>query len=120
MSTPSPVCVTVYVTCPNQSAALEFAKVLVTEKLAACGNVVPGVTSVYEWEGHLETATETALLLKTIKTAVPVLMARIQQLHPYETPCIVVWEIIGGGQPYLDWVAAQVRDPASSGSVPGE
>ena len=89
--------------------AERIARALVEERLAACVNVVPGVVSIYRWKGNVEQEPELMLVIKTLAERVDALKARLLELHPYELPEVVVIPIVGGHQPYLDWLAEQVR-----------
>ena len=102
--------VSVYVTFPGGFAADDLVTDLVNERLIACGNLFPSLTSIYVWEGRVERDPETAAILKTSADKVEALVERIRQAHPYETPCIAVWPVIGGFAPYLDWVRTETRD----------
>jgi len=102
--------VSVYVTFPAGFAADDLVTDLVRERLIACANLFPGLTSIYTWGGRVERDPETAALLKTTADRLDALVARIRQSHPYETPCIVAWPVIGGFPPYLDWVRTETRD----------
>jgi periplasmic divalent cation tolerance protein len=89
--------------------AQKIARALVEERVAACVNIVPGITSIYRWKGAVEQEAELLLVIKTIGERVEQLKARLLQLHPYELPEVVVIPIVGGHQAYLDWLAEQVR-----------
>ncbi|MCW7464782.1 divalent-cation tolerance protein CutA [Leptospira levettii] len=96
--------VTVYTTFPSKVEAKETAKILVTEKLAACANLIDQMESIYVWNEQLEESTEVVCLLKTtMEKSIP-LMQRIRDLHSYETPCIVCWPVLKGNPDYLDWI----------------
>ncbi len=97
----------VYVTVPDEETARHIARTVVDERLAACANILPGCRSVYRWQGQVEEAGEVALILKTASARFPALERRIRELHPYEVPCIVAWEVRDGHGPYLDWVTAE-------------
>lgn len=101
--------ISVYVTFPSSFNVEGLVADLVAEKLAACGNILPAVRSVYEWEGKIEHDTETAAILKTQADKLDALTRRIKSAHPYEVPCIVAWPVIGGLPDYLDWVRTQTR-----------
>jgi periplasmic divalent cation tolerance protein len=92
-----------------QSDALKIARALVEERLAACVNVVPGITSIYRWKGVVEQEPELLLVIKTLAERVDALKARLLELHPYELPEVVVIPIGGGHGAYLEWIAQQVR-----------
>lgn len=93
----------VLVTAPTAEART-LARTLVEERLAACGNVIEGVHSVYRWEGSVEEADEALLLLKTSRDREAELLRRIPEIHSYDVPEVVVMEVPRGHPPYLDWV----------------
>ena len=97
-------------TCPDAACADTIATALVEERLAACVNQLPGLQSVYRWEGKVERAEEVLLLIKTTRDRLPALTARVQALHPYELPELIAVEAAGGLAPYLAWVAEQTRE----------
>jgi periplasmic divalent cation tolerance protein len=99
-------------TCPDRASAERIAEALVSERLAACVNIVPGVRSVYRWRGEVERADECLLLAKTTRAALPELQARLPALHPYELPELLAIEAVGGLPACLDWIADNV-DAAS-------
>jgi periplasmic divalent cation tolerance protein len=101
--------VTVYVTTGNRVEALAIARTVVTEKLAACANILGEVTSVYEWQGEVHEDAEVALVLKSRTELFDDLCARIRDLHGYDCPCIVAWPIEAGSQDYLSWIVDQTR-----------
>jgi periplasmic divalent cation tolerance protein len=101
-----PACIA-FCTCPDADTATRIADALVGERLAACVNVLPGVHSVYRWQGTVECADEILLLAKTGSDRLPALTARIQVLHPNELPEVVAVEAIGGLPAYLQWIAAE-------------
>jgi len=96
-------------TCPDADGAGRIANALVEERLAACVNVIPGLRSVYRWQGAVERADEVLLLIKTTHAAFPSLRDRLQELHPYELPELVAVEPADGLPAYLEWVAGAVR-----------
>ncbi|MDH5824910.1 divalent-cation tolerance protein CutA [Luteimonas sp. RD2P54] len=93
--------------CPDRDAADRIATALVEERLAACVNVLPGVRSVYRWEGALQRDDEVLLLAKTAPGRLQALIARVVALHPYELPEVIAVESAGGLPAYLDWVALE-------------
>lgn len=96
----------VYVTAASKDEALAIGRALVTERLAACANILPGMHSVYRWQGAVEEAQETVLILKTRKDLADKAVARISVLHGYDVPCAVVYDMAGGLPAYLDWIDA--------------
>jgi periplasmic divalent cation tolerance protein len=99
-----------FCTCPDTATAQAIADVLVGERLAACVNVLPGLRSVYRWQGAIERADEALLLVKTVQAQLPALQARMAALHPYELPELVAVEVAGGLAAYLDWIAESSAD----------
>lgn len=96
--------VAVLVTVPDPGKAAELARALVEARLAACGNVVPGVRSIFRWEGKVQDEAEALLILKTTRGRIPELVARIRALHPYEVPEVLAIPVEEGNGAYLDWV----------------
>ncbi|MGH8666478.1 MAG: divalent-cation tolerance protein CutA [Burkholderiales bacterium] len=94
---------------PDRNAALELAEKLVERRFAACVNVLAECTSVYRWQGKIETAAEVPVMIKTTAARYPALEQAIRELHPYELPEIVAVPIREGLPGYLQWVAAETR-----------
>ena len=92
---------------PDRDIALKIARALIERKLAACVNILPECTSVYRWQGKLETATEVPLLIKTRAAIYSEVEAAIKSLHPYELPEIVAVPVERGLPDYLEWVNAE-------------
>ena len=95
----------VLVTCPHAEAAAGLARTLVEERLAACGNILPGLRSIYRWEGEVQDEPEVLLLLKTTAARFEALRERVVALHPYEVPEVIALAVDAGHAPYLAWVA---------------
>ena len=91
--------------------AHELADALLRERLCACVNVVPGLVSHYWWQGAIERSEEALLVIKTARSRVAELTARLVLLHPYELPEVLVLEASGGHVPYLDWVRCESSAP---------
>jgi periplasmic divalent cation tolerance protein len=99
------------VTAPDADVAQRIARALVDERLAACVNVVPGVRSIYRWEGAVHDDGELLLIVKTTQALLPALAERLAVLHPYARPELVAIAPSGGSERYFDWVRAEVRGP---------
>lgn len=99
--------VSVYVTCPDEATAERIARDLLEQRLVACANLVPGVRSLYRWEGRIHDEREVAMLMKTRRALVPRIEAAVRVMHPYGTPCVVAFDLAGGDKRYLDWVAKE-------------
>ena len=94
-------------TCPDNASARQLAQTLLSEKLAACVNLIPQVTSLYYWQGKMEESQEVQLVIKTRRTMFGVLQERLLSLHPYEVPEILALPILCGNPAYLQWVQEQ-------------
>jgi len=97
----------VYATAADAAEAERIGRAAVSERLAACANVLPAMRSVYWWNGRLEEGSEAVLILKTTRTRLDALVARIKALHSYECPCIEALEIAGGNLDFLAWIARE-------------
>ena len=98
----------VLTTIAAKTDAVALARALVEERLAACVNILPVMTSVYRWQGHIEQEVEQQLLIKTASDRVPALEHRLRELHPYDVPEFVVLGAGEFGAAYLDWVQQSV------------
>ena len=98
-------------TCPDAATAERIARALVEESLAACVNVVPGVRSIYLWNGAVQDTQEFLMIAKTTATRVEELRARLVDMHPYEVPEVVAVRLADGHDAYLRWIAAATRTP---------
>ena len=94
----------VLVTCPSRRVGNRLARTLVEERLAACVNVIPGLTSIYRWEGKISRDAEVLLVVKTRRARLAALTRRVQTLHPYTVPEIIAIPLAGGSASYLSWV----------------
>jgi periplasmic divalent cation tolerance protein len=88
--------------------ATAIARALVEERLAACVNILPNITSVYRWQGQVEQSGEQQLLIKTTADLIQRLETRLKQLHPYEVPEFLVIRADSGSVAYMAWVRESV------------
>jgi periplasmic divalent cation tolerance protein len=95
-------------TFPDQKAARAATCALVEESLVACGNLVPGVESIYTWKGNVETSTEVLVVFKTTMQRADEAMLRLRGLHPYDVPEILRIGVEDGWPDYLQWVRESV------------
>jgi periplasmic divalent cation tolerance protein len=101
--------VLILTTVPDTTAGEAMARALVDERLAACVNVLPAMTSVYRWQGVVERATEHQIVIKTTRARVAAVQARLGELHSYDLPEFLVLDVAGGSPGYLDWIRDEVR-----------
>lgn len=99
--------VVAFSTFPNPEKAAEVARALVSEKLAACVNLVGSIRSIYAWKGELCDDQETLAVLKTTRERFEAMKQRLVELHPYEVAEVIALPVEGGHAPYLAWVAAE-------------
>lgn len=94
----------VYVTCPAEEIAAEIAKAMIEKEFAACGNILPTGRSFFRWDGKIEEAVEATIIFKTTTETWPKLREAVEQMHPYDAPCIVAMGVEDGHAPFLQWV----------------
>jgi len=110
---PDVVCV--YVTCPDAPSTDKVIDAVVPTRLAACVNVLPGITSVYRWKGEIQRDSEALLIMKTLRARLPDLTAAVIAAHPYETPEVLALPAVGGSAAYLKWVAEEASGGGGGG-----
>lgn len=100
-----------YIPCPDKSSAEKIAHALLTEKLVGCANIIPGMESMYWWEGKIETSSEFILILKALNTpeAQKNITTRVQELHPYQTPCVMTLPVLGINASYKKWLEESLK-----------
>jgi periplasmic divalent cation tolerance protein len=101
--------VLVLTTVADDSSADSLARTLVEERLVACVNILPPMTSIYRWNGAIERETERQIVMKTTRTRLTALERRLKELHSYELPEFVVVDVVAGSAAYLTWVATDVQ-----------
>jgi periplasmic divalent cation tolerance protein len=100
----------VLVTAPNRTVARRLVRRALETRVAACGNIVPGLESHYWWQGKLEKSAEVLVLFKTTAAKAAGLESLIRENHPYDTPEYLVLPIEAGSERYLDWIEVSVRE----------
>lgn len=100
----------VLVTGPDRETLAEMGRRLVNERLCACVNVLPGLTSIYRWEGAVEEEPEALALLKTTRGRLEDAERRVRELHPYDEPEFLAFDVESGSPSYLAWVAQSVKE----------
>jgi periplasmic divalent cation tolerance protein len=106
---PSETARIVLTTTDNEDSAKRIALALVERHLAACVNLIPHLTSIYRWQGAVETASEILLLIKTTAEQLAALEGALRELHSYEVPEFLVLNVESGGKPYLDWLYGALK-----------
>jgi len=108
MSSSNPEPLVVLCTAPDEAKASSIAEKLVTERLAACVNIVESVKSIYIWDGSLQRDTECLMVIKSDRAVINRLKERILGLHPYDTPEVIALPIEDGVEAYLSWLAESI------------
>jgi periplasmic divalent cation tolerance protein len=103
--------VLIYSTFPSAADAERIGAMLVDRGLAACVNILPGMTSIYIWDGKRQRDAEAAMLIKTRTSLADTAIAEARKLHPYANPALVVLPIDGGSTEFLRWIAEQTAQP---------
>lgn len=99
----------VYMTAGSADEARTIGETLVAEKLAACVNLIEGMTSIYRWQGKVQRESEIVMIAKTHENCVAALTERVKALHSYDCPCVVSIPIEGGNPDFLAWICEQVK-----------
>ena len=99
----------IYITTSKISESERIAKILLEEKLVACNNIIPQINSLYLWKGEIEEDNESLLIAKTIDDKVHQVIKRVEEIHSYETPCILQLEVKKGSEAYLEWMENELN-----------
>ena len=99
----------VFVTCGNEEEAQTISNALVRRRLAACGNIIPGVTSVFQWKNKVTHDQEVLVVFKTRKSLFSDLVSAVKELHTYKVPEIIGLPIVSGSKEYLHWLVEETR-----------
>jgi periplasmic divalent cation tolerance protein len=102
--------IVIFVTTSTEQEAHKVAELLLTKKKAACVNIVPRVDSSFWWQGKLDSARESLLIIKTKASLLPEIIEMVKSVHSYEVPEIIALPIIGGNEDYLKWIDDEVRE----------
>lgn len=110
MNNPDQLYTVVLITAPDQQTAEDIAEVLVENKIAACVNLLPGVRSIYRWQGDIEREEEVMLMVKTrLDLVAEKLIPLVKEQHPYDVPEILALPVLQGTEEYLDWINQSTR-----------
>ncbi|MDG5814941.1 divalent-cation tolerance protein CutA [Chitinispirillales bacterium ANBcel5] len=99
----------VYITAQDKQEAKEIASTLINERLAACANIIDGMSSVYRWEDKIVEDSEVILIAKTRNELFNDVAQRVRQLHSYSTPCIVALPLVEGSSDFLNWISEETK-----------
>ena len=108
----------VVITADDPEWLAGFTRALVEERLAACGHLVQPIRSIYRWDGAVHDEPEARVALHTRRSLVAAIVARVEEAHGYEVPCVLALPVTGGNPAYLAWIANETVGPA--GDAPGD
>ena len=94
----------IYITAGDIEEAKVIGKALVSERLAACVNIIDNINSMYWWQGEIHDDREAIIIAKTKESLVPELIEKVKSIHSYDCPCVVSLPIVGGNKGFLEWV----------------
>jgi periplasmic divalent cation tolerance protein len=98
-----------YITAENEKEAQDLAAGLLQKKLIACANILPSHRAVYQWQGEVKSEPETAMIIKTTRSAIKEIENYLVAHHSYECPCLVAWPVEAGHAPFLSWIEDQLK-----------
>jgi len=96
--------IVIFVTASSKQEAQKIARLLIKNKLVACVNIIPGIKSLFWWQGKVDEANESLLIIKSRKSALPGVIKLVKSIHSYEVPEIIALPIIAGDKNYLKWL----------------
>ena len=99
--------IVILVAAPNQQVAKKIAEHIVNKRLAACVNLLPGIRSIYRWQGKIEDDSEILMIIKSRRAKFEELSQSIASMHPYDTPEILALDVSQGSEKYLNWLLAE-------------
>jgi periplasmic divalent cation tolerance protein len=102
--------VLLYSTFPTAAAAEEVGGYLVDERLAACVNIIPGMTSIYRWKGERQHDSEVVMIIKTASHLAERVIAETRQRHPYTNPALLILPVEGGSKDFIGWIMSETSD----------
>lgn len=103
--------VLIYSTFPSADVAEAVGRKLVERRLAACINILPGMTSIYRWDGAIARDSEAVMVIKTRQSLAERVIGEVKPLHPYANPALIVLPIGGGSGKYISWLLAETQEP---------
>ena len=102
--------IVIFITTDADEEAHKIAELLLDKRKAACVNIVARVDSLFWWQGKLDSAQESLLIIKTKASLLPEIISLVKRVHSYEVPEIIALPIIGGNEDYLKWIDSEVED----------
>ena len=104
-----PAYIVLFITTPTTEEAQRISRVLLEQRKVACVNIVPRVSSLFWWQGKIDSAQESLLIVKTTASQLNELVTLVKEIHSYDVPEIIAMPIVGGNQDYLEWIGNEVK-----------
>jgi len=104
-----PAYIVLFITTPTPEEAQRISRALLEQRKVACVNIVPRVSSLFWWQGKIDSARESLLIVKTTASQLNELVTLVKEIHSYDVPEIVAMPIVGGNQEYLEWIGKEVK-----------
>lgn len=104
-----PAYIVLIITTPTNEEAQRISRALLEQRKVACVNIVPRVSSLFWWQGKIDSARESLLIVKTTASQLNELVTLVKEIHSYDVPEIVAMPIVGGNQDYLEWIGKEVK-----------
>lgn len=105
----------VYITAGSLKEAEMISQVLISERLAACTNIIPEMNALFHWKGEVTQEQEVVIIAKTTSKKYPGLESKVKSVHSYDCPCIIALPIAMGNAPYLEWIKEEVHKKKEEG-----
>jgi periplasmic divalent cation tolerance protein len=110
--------IAVHITTKDEAEARKLAGLLLEQKRAACVNIVPGVSTLYRWQGKIESGTESLMIVKTKRSLLHDIIALVKANHSYQVPEVLALPIDGGSPDYIAWLEDELAGPSAGGELP--
>jgi periplasmic divalent cation tolerance protein len=110
----------VVITADNAEWLADFTRALVEDRLAACGQNIATIRSIYRWKGEVQDESEARVALHTRASLVPLIVDRANRDHPYDVPCVIALPVVDGNRAYIDWVMTETRDAENGDQLRAE
>jgi len=101
--------IVIFITTASDEEARSLAKLLLDQRKVACVNIIPDVDSLFWWQGKVDSAQESLLIVKTRSSLLPEIVNLVKQVHSYGVPEIIALPVIGGNEDYLNWIDNEVK-----------
>ena len=110
--------IAVHITTKDESEARKLANLLLEQRKAACVNIVPKISTLYRWQGKIESGTESLMIVKTRRSLLHDIIALVKANHSYQVPEVIALLIDGGSPDYIAWLEDELKTASAGGELP--